>query len=172
MNNDKLVKIIELKIAIEKVTTKKEELEIKIQELANSEIIKSYLEIIDEIEKMDEFIQSKNKLIAYIDKSDCRNNNHSGLLYLAPFCNSIRCLCLNCGKEVYIKTDNEDLEKNYILNFRNFFEYPDLIKIIPELTEKYHLLRDCYYKYPRILKETENKDKMIYKAMLKKYKSR
>lgn len=165
MKQEEILKIIELKqeqLECEKV---QHDLENELSQLESNEIVKRYFSLIQEIKDISYLILRKSTLANYIDKADCRNREHNGvLLYKGRQIGDCKiCICLNCKKEIDVR--KQDADKKRILDLN--LSYSE--EMISNIIEKYHLLRDCYYKYPNILKEHENKDRIIYKVMKKRY---
>lgn len=128
-------------------------------------------------EDSDDEIDLLNSQIQKIERNDCIENGHRVLLCLGIDRDEYEgrsyyeCICLNCGSKTEIPKGN--MEAYRIIDGRNYVKESNILvlDIIDQAKDKYHLLKDCYYKYPEILKEEEKQDKIIYKAMRKRYET-
>lgn len=114
-----------------------------------------------------------------IDKTlyeECKNNDHPVLLFLGldrddwEGRSSYVCHCLNCGKNFEYPTGDKGTYQILEGNFDRKSPI-ETFEAINSATNEYQLFRDCYYKYPKVLKEKEHSNRIIYKAMKKRYEA-
>lgn len=178
MKNDELIKIRILQKRIDDNRKIQMSLETKIQELMSDENVKKYIQLTEEYADFDDDMELFHSEILKIEKKECLEDGHRVLFcfdtvnYDYEGKRYYYCQCLNCGEQV--KTNIGNLERYRIIDGRNYVNVADqlVLDIINNANREYHLLKERYYKYPEILKETEKQDEIIYKVMRKRYETR
>lgn len=165
MEDNVLAQIRNLKIVIKEKEKNKFEL-IKQAE----DIKKIYDDLMDKVYDFDTDINDINNKITELEK--CKHGD-----CCAEFCyknfgqTNYRSYCLCCGSSILGIRENLELHK--VIDGREYVKNSRLnvSEIIEKAKEEYHLLRDCYYKYPGVL-DDKKLDTTIYKVMQKRYKNK
>lgn len=158
----------------QKLSELKSKVSVEVDDLAQDEKVKRYIELREKATFINNEIKSCDTQITEIYREECRNQDHPVVLFLGADKDYhegrtyYEGYCLSCNKKVTYPKGN--MEYYRMLELRD--GVTNIFEIMENATREYRLFRDCYYKYPGVLKDTKHADRIIYKAMRKRHENR
>lgn len=174
MNNENLGKEYYLQSRTEEFNELRNEVSRKMEDLSNDENVKKYIELMEKRNLIDKELESCSRQITTLHKEDCKNQEHPVVLFLGVDRDEYEGrayyegYCLNC--EQHLTYPKGNMECYRMLDLKDGIT--NIFEIMETATKEYRLFRDCYYKYPRVLKDTEHSNRIIYKAMKKRHEAK
>lgn len=159
---------------MQSLTEEQNEIKKRMQELGIDEKVKEYIKLTNKNNKIVSEYNSFSRQITTLHRRECENQGHPVVLFLGTTRDEYEGriyyegYCLNCEQRLTYPKAN--MEYYRMLNLKD--GVVNIHEMIDKATEEYRLFRDCYYKYPGVLKDTEHSNRIIYKAMRKRYENR